>query len=148
MREFDLDKIITPIIAHTAVVGKYYYCGDTVPKLRNSFLSQCVASELVAICSVWDADHPFMTKGCKYVFLYPYEDVDVCELASQRELSKWLAQGNGEWARDGGKSVFTDMTYTGSDGENAVCDDVRVRAFGENAWALPTKKYLEEHTLR
>jgi hypothetical protein len=146
MREFDIDKVITPLTAHKAVIGNDYYCGDTVFTIKRSFFAKETPKKLVSICDVLETGYPFAVYGSQYVFLYPYEDADVHEIATQRELAKWIAQGNGEWAREGGKSVFTDMTYTGSDGDSPVLDDVRVRAFGENEWVLPTKKYLDEHT--
>ena len=147
MREFDIDKVITPLTAYKAVAGKYYYCGDTIVKLQISFFAKDMPKKLVSIRGVFETGYPFAVDGGMYVFLYPYEDADVCELATQREFAKWLAQGNGEWARKSDNiRVYTDAKYTESDGDKCVGDEILVRAFDEIEWVLPTKKYLEEHT--
>lgn len=146
MREFDIDKVITPVSAQNAVIGKHYYFGDALSILRRNFLDNKTPKKLVSICDVFIGVHPFLMEEGNYSFLYPYEGTDASDNATYRELAKWLAQGNGEWSRDGGKSIFIDMTYVDSDGDTSVLNDVRVRAFGENEWVLPMKKYLEEHT--
>ena len=147
MREFDIDKVITPTSAEKAVVGKYYYCGNALPKLLDKVLNDQKPEKLCFICDVCGDAYPFNTEKDEYVFLYPYEDADACELATQREFVKWLAQGNGEWARRSDSNrVYTDAKYMESDGDTCVSDEFIVRAFGESEWVLPTKKYLEEHT--
>ena len=147
MREFDIDKVITPTNADKAGVGKYYYYEDTIPKLQSKVLSNRMPEKLISICDVFIGAHPFIMEDGNYMFLYPYEDADVCELATQREFVKWLAQGNGEWARRSDNiRVYTDAKYMESEGDTCVSDEILVRAFGENEWMLPTKKYLEEHT--
>lgn len=147
MNEFDINKIITPTSADKAVVGKYYYCDDAISKLRSKVLSNRMPEKLVSICDVYDEAFPFIMKHDRHLFLYPYEEADVCELVTQREFSKWLAQGNGEWARRSNTMrVYMYTKYMDSDGDTCVSDEILVRAFGDSEWSLPTKKYLEEHT--
>ena len=147
MREFDMNKVITPASVDKAIVGKYYYYEDTIPKLQNKVSNNRMPEKLCLVCNAYSEAYPFIVENGRYLFLYPYEDADVCELASQREFVKWLAQGNGEWARRSDNiRVYTDAKYMDSEGDECVSDEFLVRAFGENEWVIPTKKYLGEHT--
>lgn len=71
--------------------------------------------------------------------------------ATNRELSRWLAQGNGEWKLEGPVSeedkCSSDYVYLEKD-ENCKLDfDVLVRKWSDTEWHEPTVDYmgLEEY---
>ena len=78
----------------------------------------------------------------KYCFLFP--DPPKSRRATNRELSRWLAQGNGEY-----KEIITDheccMTYfyysdRGRDAE--LSKGIKVRKWSDTEWHEPTVDYL------
>ena len=65
--------------------------------------------------------------------------------ATNRELAKWLAQGNGEWKWGGSNSCFTNGYYyscTSDDANRPVSDDILVRKWDDTQWHEPTVDYL------
>ena len=64
------------------------------------------------------------------------------ELATNRELAKWLAQGNGQYHESFGCRTWTDHCYKiGVDDE--VCSNlIKVRKWGDREWHKPTREYL------
>ena len=73
--------------------------------------------------------------------------------ATNRELAKWLAQGNGEFTEGievSGKGLFTKTTiyYDASLSNNAVNDDVKVRKWDDTEWHEPTVDYMGIWTMQ
>lgn len=66
----------------------------------------------------------------------------LCRRATNRELAKWLAQGNGQCQMSGSCSIWTELSYDiGHDDE--VCPKrVNVRKWNDNEWHEPTREYL------
>lgn len=67
--------------------------------------------------------------------------------ATYRELSRWLAQGNGEYTRGievSGKGPYakTSIYYDASLSNSPVDDVVRVRKWDDDNWNEPTADYL------
>lgn len=60
-------------------------------------------------------------------------------MATNRELSKWLAQGNGE-AKDCINNVITYCIYR--DGKDEIPDSIMVRNWDDTEWHEPTAEYL------
>lgn len=61
--------------------------------------------------------------------------------ATNRELSKWLAQGNGEM-KAGSELTYTHMNYNLSRA-NSVADSIaKVRKWDDDAWHEPTVDYM------
>ena len=66
--------------------------------------------------------------------------------ATNRELSKWLAQGNGEWCLTNGTGQIgasTNYGYSTYEENKNVIDGVLVRKWDDADWNEPTLKYLE-----
>lgn len=62
--------------------------------------------------------------------------------ATHRELSKWLAQGNGERTDKNGKYIFTDFGYMQRDEAAFVEDIFLIRKWGDKEWHEPTVDYM------
>ena len=64
------------------------------------------------------------------------------ELATNRELAKWLAQGNGQYKTGGSPRLWTEHPYDiGYDGESCP-NTIKVRKWGDKEWHEPTLEYL------
>lgn len=63
------------------------------------------------------------------------------KLLTNRELAKWLAQGNGEVSRDTWNDKITNWNHR-KEKENEVCDgDVKIRKWDDTEWHKPTREY-------
>lgn len=65
----------------------------------------------------------------------------VCRRATNRELAKWLAQGNGQYQMSGGK-IWTEHPYDIGQDDDACSKFVKVRKWCDNEWHEPTREYL------
>lgn len=68
--------------------------------------------------------------------------------ATNRELAKWLAQGNGEFtqgvedSRGGGPFTKTSLYYSADLSNEFVTDEVRVRKWDDTEWHTPDVEYM------
>lgn len=62
------------------------------------------------------------------------------ELATNRELARWLAKGNGEvmWANN----VLSNWNYSTDDENKAIDESLYVRKWDDMEWHKPTREYL------
>ena len=64
-------------------------------------------------------------------------------LATNRELARWLAEGNGEIRTDECMTTcHTNMSYDSSLANNPVNVYIRVRKWSDMDWHKPTREYL------
>lgn len=63
------------------------------------------------------------------------------KLASNRELSRWLAEGKGEVMDQDG--LFTSWFYWKGKEDSPVKDSLFVRKWKDTEWRKPTREYLE-----
>lgn len=61
---------------------------------------------------------------------------------TNRELSKWLAQGNGQVKEEG--MIFTTVSYYEGSQDNEVRVYIKVRKWGDEEWHEPTYEYCFE----
>ena len=62
--------------------------------------------------------------------------------ATNRELAKWLVQGNGQYQVGGGSRMWTEHTYDIGQDDDACSKFIKVRKWCENEWHEPTREYL------
>lgn len=65
---------------------------------------------------------------------------------TNRELSKWLAKGNGQISINGGRDVSMTYTYEMGHDNDEVPHFMRVRNWDDTEWYIPTEEYLKEVT--
>lgn len=63
-------------------------------------------------------------------------------LATNRELARWLAQGNGEMRRGNMSMVFTSLSYASALGNDPIDEFTLVRKWDDTEWHNPTREYL------
>lgn len=64
------------------------------------------------------------------------------ELATNRELAKWLAKGNGESLFTLSKSVHPEFGYNADEANDECPSTYRVRKWDDTEWHKPTREYL------
>lgn len=115
-------------------------------------------------CVVWD-DDPLNLNQSYVIAIFPDSvrlkskvmDWDLCRFqhcailpgpskprkATNRELARWLAQGNGEWVVGcGSDAIHLDFLYHGIESEQTVDDTISVRKWSDIEWHEPTVDYL------
>ena len=63
------------------------------------------------------------------------------KLATYRELSRWLAEGNGEM-KAGSELAYTHMNYNLSRANSEADSTAKVRKWDDTEWHKPTREYL------
>ena len=64
-------------------------------------------------------------------------------LATNRELARWLAEGNGEMRKDTCMATaYSFLSYDNSLANNPVCAYIEVRKWSDTEWHKPTREYL------
>ena len=64
------------------------------------------------------------------------------ELATNRELAKWLVLGNGQYKVSGGSSLWTEHHYDIGQDDDACSKFILVRKWDDTEWHKPTLEYL------
>lgn len=63
------------------------------------------------------------------------------ELATNRELAKWLVLGNGQYQVSGGR-IWTEHHYDIGQDDDACSKFIKVRKWCDKEWHEPTREYL------
>ena len=66
----------------------------------------------------------------------------MCRRATNRELAKWLVQGNGQCKTGGSPRLWTEHPYDIGHDEEACPNTIKVRKWGDKEWHEPTREYL------
>ena len=78
---------------------------------------------------------------CAYIHCAEIPDKG-SELATNRELAKWLAHGNGQYKVSGGSSLWTEHHYDIGQDDDACSNFIKVRKWCDKEWHEPTLEYL------
>ena len=66
----------------------------------------------------------------------------MCHRATNRELAKWLALGNGQYKVSGGIRIWTEHPYDIGQDDDTCSKFIKVRKWGDKEWHEPTLEYL------
>ena len=66
----------------------------------------------------------------------------MCRRATNRELAKWLVQGNGQYKTGGSPRLWTEHPYDIGYDEEACPNTIKVRKWCDKEWHEPTREYL------
>ena len=66
----------------------------------------------------------------------------MCRRATNRELAKWLALGNGQYKVSGGIRIWTEHPYDIGQDDDACSNFIKVRKWCDKEWHEPTREYL------
>lgn len=135
-------------MADSTLYGSYGYFADSIDRLVHYVTTDYhryhgrLSSEVSNNCSF-----PFVNEedGVNYRFFY-HDPRWVNRVVTNRELSQWLAQGNGECARIDGTghvcNCHTEWSYSPRDEHDRLNANVVVRKWGDASWNDPTALYL------
>lgn len=150
MAEFN--KACVNFVEDESLYGKYGYFANNIDTLRHYVTNRNTEgwgslSRLSSSCE----SYPFIREedDLHYRFFYydPALYVSIpatSRVATHRELSRWLAQGNGEGIRYKlpiDTHTFTELRYNTTD-ENKPVQDIIVRKWGDDVWYVPSATYL------
>lgn len=62
-------------------------------------------------------------------------------LLTNRELSKWLAQGKGEFTKESWGSANVTLSYSKAHGDESVDCSLLIRKWSDTEWHKPTREY-------
>lgn len=78
---------------------------------------------------------------CAYIHCAEIPDKG-SELATNRELAKWLVLGNGQYKVNGGDWIWTEHHYDIRQDDDACSKFIKVRKWCDKEWHEPTREYL------
>lgn len=97
--------------------------------------------------------HAFLPRLCRPVItVHGYDFRHCAEIpenvrerrarATNRELTRWLAQGKGERRLEASEFIGKDYSYKENQGESPCPDFVTVRKWDDSDWHEPTPEYM------
>ena len=140
MTLFDESKVINALHPEKAEVGKKYYFNDSIYLLKCAVEGRDPANAGV-LASVDDGASPFEKMNeCSWEYVYPYEEEQQKKRMTYRQLSEWLAKGNGQYTADNYLNIYTELSYYNSqdNSNDEVSDGCTIRAWGSDEWIEPT----------
>ena len=66
----------------------------------------------------------------------------LCRRATNRELAKWIALGNGQIHFSGGFNIWIEHFYDIGHDDDVCSKNIDVRKWGDKEWHEPTREYL------
>ena len=133
-------KIFSYRNSDEAVVGRRYLFTDYLKKVNNPVDGwKMIIRELE---SVDDGQCPFKSKGgASYQFIREVIEEEPA-IMSHRQLSEWLAKGNGQM-RSAGALLYPLLVYEPKNEHDAVPKNIRIRRWGSDEWVVPTVDIYE-----
>lgn len=145
MAQFDESKVINTLHPEKAEVGKKYWYADNVAKLKY-YVEQDRSNKLGELRYIDIEDNLFDISsgpGSGYWYLlYPYEEPPKKRMTN-KQLTEWLAKGNGEYSRDSYERAYVEYFYYKSKRDNEVDSDIKICPWGSEEWVEPTVDIYE-----
>jgi len=130
-------------IGKEGVFGDYLWEISEYPELEVSGrLIEAVGTGLFPFIRQYE-DSEGENRRTKFQFFRPILEED--ERMTNRQLSEWLAKGNGEMTLENNDSyIYTEKVHFKGDADKPVRDDVIIRRWRDTEWSKPTKAIYEE----
>ena len=97
-------------------------------------------TELNVYAIVGRKDFPVICENSTWRHCAEIPKVPELELVTYRELSRWIAEGNGEVKYS--NTVLTNWNYSINDENKFVSENFSVRKWDDTEWHKPTRGYL------
>ena len=147
------NKIYVNCVRDDGLHGKYGYFADNIDTLRHYVTNRVIQSwgRLSRFSSSCES-YPFVREENDLHYRFFYYDPALyisipatSRVATYRELSRWLAQGNGEGiyniSPNAPHLTFTELRYNHTD-MNKPVQDIIVRKWDDDVWYVPSATYL------
>lgn len=108
--------------------------------------TECEERNVVAVARIMDNKMTVALDDYGSVWKHCVNIPEKSELrrVTNRELAKWLAQGNGEWCNiRTSTSICSNYSYCYNDSNNLLTDTIRVRKWDDTEWHEPTVDYMD-----
>ena len=123
---------------HEAKIGRRYLFADVLEYLVDPEEKMHDFGELSRI----SADpYPFCKDGYSH-FQFIREVIEEPALMTHRQLSEWLAKGNGQM-RSAGALLYSLLVYEPKNEHDAVGKNIRIRRWDSDEWVVPTVDIYE-----
>lgn len=66
----------------------------------------------------------------------------LCRRATNRELSKWIVKGNGQYQMSGSCGIWIEYSYEIGHDDEVCSKNIKVRKWCDKEWHEPTREYL------
>ena len=97
-------------------------------------------TELEVYAIVGRKNFPVICENSTWRHCAEIPKVPELELVTYRELSRWIAEGNGEVKYS--NTVLTNWNYSINDENKFVSDNFSVRKWDDTEWRKPTREYF------
>lgn len=144
MSKFDESKVINCLHTDKAEIGKKYYFEDSLYELKAVVEDEkdgCIGK----LTKVVDGYEPFVkNNGACWEYIYPHEEPPKKRM-TYRQLSEWLAKGNGEFIDSKGEYCIPmcAISYSEERRNEPVRQDIRIRTWDSDEWIEPTVDIYE-----
>lgn len=129
--EFDKSRVYTALNADDVKLGSKVMLADTVKRLKDKV--DCNDTTVLAVIDDEDSLYRFADiEGDYYAFCYLVSEPKEPRRMTNRELAKWLSQGNGQWM---GSTNTVSITYSyGIFDDREVPASIMIRGWDEAEW--------------
>ena len=108
----------------------------------NNIMGYAIQSMIVAIVERMDGLCAVCYDGEIYPHCAEIPEAPKPRRATNRELARWLAQGNGEVLCSDNRMIHSFWEYDRLTSGLSVCDYAKVRKWSDTEWHEPTVEYL------
>ena len=141
MAQFDESKVINTLHPEKAEVGKKYWYADNIASLKWEVEQDCRDS-VGRLEDIYTENGLFEIGAVRWYLLYPYEEPPKKRM-TYRQLSEWLAKGNGQYTTDNYVRIYVGYGYHRGKENNEVDRCVIIRPWGSEEWVEPTVDIYE-----
>lgn len=132
--EFDKSKVYTALNADEVKLGSNVFVADDLSTLRQIVENSTGKySETLNAVKPDDCTYRFATDN-SYALCYLVSEPNKPRRMTNRELAKWLAQGNGQWK---GAADTIGMAYSYGLDDHEIPDGIMIRGWDETEWREP-----------
>lgn len=138
--EFDINRVYTAVNADLVKPGSKVLVADDLETLRYVVKEDHDLDTLTVVNSE-DYGNRFNIDGVSYMLAYLVSEPKEPRRMTNRELARWLAQGNGQWK--GTNTIGIAYSYSMYD-DHEIPDSVMIRGWDEAEWREPTVEEADE----
>lgn len=131
--EFDINRVYTAVNADEVKPGSKVFGADNLNLLRRLVKEGYCPDTLNTVHSD-EFEYRFDIDNMDYMLVYLVSEPKEPRRMTNRELAKWLAQGNGQWLSS---SYAIGMSYSYAIDNNEIPDGIKIRGWDEAEWHEP-----------
>lgn len=139
---FDKERVYSAADADRVKIGSIGYFADSLSQLKT-LVEYGKAGDMHSLTTVYseDSTYRFSYGAMQWNLFYLIEEREE-ETCTNKELSKWLAQGKGECKHSKEKVISTHIIYPSDDANKTVRSCYLVKKWDDEEWHMPTRDYI------